>query len=51
MNHTTIDVPDPRTAPPEDELPMTVREAAKFLGVSQQSVYLWVERKQVPISA
>ena len=48
MNHTTIDVPDPRTAPPEDELPMTVREAAKFLGVSQQSVYLWVERKQIP---
>jgi excisionase family DNA binding protein len=27
---------------------LTVREAAKFLGVSQQTVYLWVERKQVP---
>ncbi len=29
-------------------LPMTVKEAAKFLGVSPQTVYLWVERKQIP---
>jgi excisionase family DNA binding protein len=28
--------------------PMTVKEAAKFLGVSPQTVYLWVERKQIP---
>ena len=28
--------------------PLTVREAAKFLGVSPQTVYLWVERKQIP---
>jgi len=28
--------------------PLTVREAAKYLGVSPQSVYLWVERKQIP---
>jgi excisionase family DNA binding protein len=48
MNTTIIDVPDPRTVTPEDEFPMTVREAAKFLGVSQQTVYLWVERKQIP---
>jgi excisionase family DNA binding protein len=27
---------------------MTVREAARFLGVSPQTVYLWVERKQIP---
>jgi excisionase family DNA binding protein len=27
---------------------MTVREAAQFLGVSRQTVYLWVERKQIP---
>jgi excisionase family DNA binding protein len=27
---------------------MTVREAAKFLGVSQQTVYLWVERRAIP---
>ena len=31
-----------------DEPPLTVREAAKFLGVSPQTVYLWVERKQIP---
>jgi excisionase family DNA binding protein len=30
------------------EIPLTVKEAAKFLGVSPQSVYLWVERKQIP---
>ncbi len=30
------------------ELPMTVREAARFLGVSPQTVYLWVERRQIP---
>jgi excisionase family DNA binding protein len=50
----------PRTSSPEgtttfnsharhgDEFPLTVREAAKFLGVSPQTVYLWVERKQIP---
>ena len=31
-----------------DELPLTVREAAVYLGVSTQTVYLWVERKQIP---
>ena len=30
------------------EYPMTVREAALYLGVSPQTVYLWVERKQIP---
>ena len=30
------------------ELPMTVKDAARFLGVSSQTVYLWVERKQIP---
>ena len=29
-------------------LPMTVKDAAFFLGVSPQTVYLWVERKQIP---
>ena len=48
MNKTAIDVVDPKSAPPENEFPMTVREAAKFLGVSPQTVYLWVERKQIP---
>ena len=31
-----------------DELPLTVRAAATYLGVSPQTVYLWVERKQIP---
>lgn len=48
MNQTTIDILDPKTTSREDEFPMTVRDAAKFLGVSQQTVYLWVERKQIP---
>jgi excisionase family DNA binding protein len=30
------------------DLPMTVKEDALFLGVSAQTVYLWVERKQIP---
>ena len=30
------------------QLPLRVREAAIFLGVSPQTVYLWVERKQIP---
>ena len=30
------------------ELPITVKEAARFLGVSPQTVYLWVERRQIP---
>jgi excisionase family DNA binding protein len=33
---------------PTDDHPWTVRDAAKFLGVSPQTVYLWVERKQIP---
>ena len=34
--------------PPGDERPWTVHQAAQFLGVSPQTVYLWVERKQIP---
>ena len=34
--------------PVPDEIPLTVRQAAVFLGVSAQTVYLWVERKQIP---
>jgi len=42
-------VKEPPTFPVmETECPMTVRQAAKFLGVSPQTVYLWVERKQIP---
>ena len=32
----------------EHEVPLTVREAARFLGVSPQTVYAWVERRQIP---
>ena len=31
-----------------EERPLTVRDAASYLGVSPQTVYLWVERKQIP---
>ena len=31
-----------------EERPFTVRDAASYLGVSPQTVYLWVERKQIP---
>jgi len=31
-----------------EELPLSVREAAAYLGMSPQTVYLWVERKQNP---
>jgi excisionase family DNA binding protein len=34
--------------PLHSELPITVKEAARYLGVSAQTVYLWVERKQIP---
>ena len=33
---------------PSDELPLTVHDAATYLGASPQTVYLWVERKQIP---
>jgi excisionase family DNA binding protein len=38
----------PRGSAENAEYPLTVREAARFLGVSRQTVYLWVERKQIP---
>ena len=31
-----------------EELPLRVCDAAVYLGVSPQTVYLWVERKQIP---
>ena len=31
-----------------EELPVTVKLAASFLGVSTQTVYLWMERKRIP---
>ena len=38
----------PPVSTPDEEYPLTVRQAAKYLGVSPQTVYLWVERKQIP---
>jgi excisionase family DNA binding protein len=36
------------STPPREDFPLTVRDAASYLGVSPQTVYLWVERKQIP---
>jgi excisionase family DNA binding protein len=47
MNHSCLAAP-PTTAIVASELPLTVKEAAKYLGVSPQTVYLWVERRQIP---
>jgi excisionase family DNA binding protein len=48
MNRCALLEPNESTPLPSEEYPLTVREAAKYLGVSPQSVYLWVERKQIP---
>lgn len=48
MNYETRVAPSSANSTPDNEYPVTVREAAKFLGVSPQTVYLWVERKQIP---
>ena len=48
MSHQSFVEPHGQTTTLLEECPLTVREAAKFLGVSQQTVYLWVERKQIP---
>jgi excisionase family DNA binding protein len=48
MTHAAFIHIDQQISKREDEYPLTVREAAKYLGVSPQTVYLWVERKQIP---
>jgi excisionase family DNA binding protein len=47
MNQSSFE-DGPTTAIIASEIPLTVKEAAKYLGVSSQTVYLWVERKQIP---
>ena len=47
-NQHTLATPKDRDSILSEEYPLTVRQAAKYLGVSPQSVYLWVERKQIP---
>jgi excisionase family DNA binding protein len=46
MSHENFDAREVQC--PLSEFPLTVKEAARFLGVSAQTVYLWVERKQIP---
>ena len=48
MSQQSFVEPHGQTTTLLEECPLTVREAAKFLGVSPQTVYLWVERKQIP---
>ena len=48
MSHQTLVEPRGGSSSVLEECPLTVREAAKYLGVSPQTVYLWVERKQIP---
>jgi excisionase family DNA binding protein len=48
MNTATLSNNRPFPSKAIDELPLTVRAAATYLGVSPQTVYLWVERKQIP---
>jgi excisionase family DNA binding protein len=48
MSHQSFVEPHGQTTMLLEECPLTVREAAKYLGVSPQTVYLWVERKQIP---
>ena len=47
MNQSSLE-DGPTTAIIATEILLTVKEAAKYLGVSSQTVYLWVERKQIP---
>jgi excisionase family DNA binding protein len=48
MNQNILVGPQENVSAPLEECPLTVSEAAKYLGVSPQTVYLWVERKQIP---
>jgi excisionase family DNA binding protein len=48
MSQTQISSDPSQLAIAELEQPLAVKDAAKFLGVSPQTVYLWVERKQIP---
>jgi excisionase family DNA binding protein len=47
MNQSSLE-DGPTAASVASEILLTVKEAAKYLGVSPQTVYLWVERKQIP---
>jgi excisionase family DNA binding protein len=50
MNHISVAANSNggRSVSSVPDRPLTVRDAAVFLGVSPQTVYLWVERRQIP---
>jgi excisionase family DNA binding protein len=48
MSRTAITEFPYESSNPSEDYPLNVQEAAKYLGVSPQTVYLWVERKQIP---
>jgi excisionase family DNA binding protein len=48
LPHSSIEPASIQSALGVDEIPLSVRSAAAYLGVSVQTVYLWVERKQIP---
>lgn len=48
MHQQEIARSTPQAVAVPGERPLTVKEAAYYLGVSPQTVYLWVERKQIP---
>ena len=48
MTRETILQIDRHNSTPSDDRPLSVKEASRYLGVSAQTVYLWVERKQIP---
>ena len=46
--HEQIALQSHSLSPNPEERPLNVKQAAYYLGVSTQTVYLWVERKQIP---
>ena len=48
LSHNSTPAGGPPALFQPEELPLSVRDAATYLGVSVQTVYLWVERKQIP---
>jgi excisionase family DNA binding protein len=48
MNQSIFVGPRENVSAPLADCPLTVREAARYLGASPQTVYLCVERKQIP---
>jgi len=48
MHHQSLVTYSSRPQNSSEDRPLTVKEAAFYLGVSPQTVYLWVERKQIP---